>query len=67
MIGLAVPAYADDTDDAFLASLNSAGFTYSDAGQAIRAAHYVCRQPVMARPSRISHGDPKGEPRTECR
>lgn len=41
-IGMAVPAHADDTDDAFLASLNSAGFTYNDAGQAIQAAHYVC-------------------------
>ncbi|OBH26740.1 MULTISPECIES: DUF732 domain-containing protein [unclassified Mycobacterium] len=41
-IGLAVPAHADDTDDAFLASLNSAGFTYNDPGQVIQAAHYVC-------------------------
>lgn len=42
VIGLAVPAHADDTDDAFLASLNSAGFTYNDPDQAIKAAHYVC-------------------------
>ncbi len=42
MIGLAVPANADDTDGAFLAALDAAGFTYSDAGQAIQAAHYVC-------------------------
>lgn len=42
MIGLAVPAHADDTDDAFLASLNSAGFTYNDPAQVIQAAHYVC-------------------------
>lgn len=41
-IGLAVPAHADDTDDAFLASLNTAGFTYNDPGQVIQAAHYVC-------------------------
>ena len=41
-IGMAVPAHADDTDDAFLASLNSAGFTYNDPGQVIQAAHYVC-------------------------
>ncbi|OBG49580.1 hypothetical protein A9X03_27485 [Mycobacterium sp. E1715] len=42
MIGLAAPAYADDTDGAFLASLDAAGFTYTDPGQAIQAAHYVC-------------------------
>jgi Protein of unknown function (DUF732) len=42
VIALAVPAHADDTDDAFLASLNSAGFTYNDPGQVIQAAHYVC-------------------------
>ncbi|WP_231989161.1 DUF732 domain-containing protein [Mycobacterium sp. 852002-51613_SCH5001154] len=42
VIGLAVPAHADDTDDAFLASLNSAGFTYNDPAQVIQAAHYVC-------------------------
>lgn len=41
-IGLAVPAHADDTDDGFLASLDSAGFTYNDPGQVIQAAHYVC-------------------------
>ncbi|OBB85750.1 hypothetical protein A5760_07055 [Mycobacterium colombiense] len=42
VVGLAAPAHADDTDDAFLASLNSAGFTYNDPGQVIQAAHYVC-------------------------
>jgi len=42
VIGLAVPAHADDTDDAFLASLSSAGFTYNDPAQVIQAAHYVC-------------------------
>ena len=42
VVGLAVPAHADDTDDAFLASLNSAGFTYNDPAQVIQAAHYVC-------------------------
>ena len=42
VIGLAVPAHPDDTDDAFLASLNSAGFTYNDPAQVIQAAHYVC-------------------------
>jgi uncharacterized protein DUF732 len=42
VIGMAVPAHADDTDDAFIASLQQAGFTFTDAGQAIQAAHYVC-------------------------
>lgn len=41
-VGLAAPAHADDTDGAFLASLDAAGFTYTDPGQAIQAAHYVC-------------------------
>lgn len=43
IIGMAVPAHADDTDDAFIASLQAAGFSFSDAGQAITAAHYVCQ------------------------
>ncbi len=42
VIALAVPAHADDTDDAFLASLNSAGFTYNDPAQVIQSAHSVC-------------------------
>lgn len=42
MIGLAVPAHADETDDAFIASLQAAGFTFTDPGQAILAAKYVC-------------------------
>ncbi len=42
VIGMAASAHADDTDDAFLASLDKAGFTYSDPGQVITAAHYVC-------------------------
>lgn len=41
-IGMGMPARADTTDDAFIASLRAAGFTFSDAGQAITAAHYVC-------------------------
>ncbi len=42
IIGMGVPARADSTDDAFIASLQAAGFTFSDAGQTITAAHYVC-------------------------
>ncbi len=43
IIGMAMNAHADSTDDAFIASLQAAGFTFSDAGQAITAAHYVCQ------------------------
>ncbi len=43
MIGLAVPAHADDTDDAFLASLQAADFTFSDPDKAIQAANFVCK------------------------
>jgi hypothetical protein len=44
MIGLAVPARGDpDSDDgAFLASLQKAGITYQNAGQAIAAGKAVC-------------------------
>ena len=42
IIGMGLPARADSTDDAFIASLQAAGFTFSDAGQVITAAHYVC-------------------------
>jgi hypothetical protein len=42
VIVMGIPARADNTDDAFIASLQAAGFTFSDAGQAITAAHYVC-------------------------
>ena len=36
-IGLAVPARADGADDAFLASLQAAGITFSDPGKAVGA------------------------------
>jgi Protein of unknown function (DUF732) len=42
MVGLAVPAIADDTDDAFVASLDKAGITYSDASSAAKAGQWVC-------------------------
>ncbi|QUR67109.1 DUF732 domain-containing protein [Mycobacterium spongiae] len=42
MIGMAAPAYADSTDDAFLAALGQAGITYPDPGRAIGAAKWVC-------------------------
>ncbi|WP_231999611.1 DUF732 domain-containing protein [Mycobacterium sp. 1245852.3] len=43
VIGMAVPAHADDTDDAFVASLDSAGITYSDSDTVVGAGHWVCK------------------------
>lgn len=43
IIGMGIPARADSADDAFISSLQAAGFTFTDAGQAITAAHYVCK------------------------
>jgi len=42
VIGLAVPAHADSTDDSFIASLNAAGITYSDTDAAVGAGKWVC-------------------------
>ena|ERR1700742_1650859 len=38
----AAPAYADPSDDQFLAALTAAGVTYGDPGKAISAAKWVC-------------------------
>ena len=46
MIGMAVPAYADSTDDQFLAALGAAGITYPDADKAIAAGKSVCKMAV---------------------
>ncbi len=45
VIGLAVPvpAVADSTDDAFLASLQKAGITFRSPDQAIAAGRTVCQ------------------------
>ncbi len=43
VIGMAVPAHADSTDDAFLASVHAAGITYSDPDRAITAGRTVCK------------------------
>lgn len=64
MIGLAVPARADSTDDAFLASLHSAGLTYPDANRAIAAGKAVCQmvsqgQPMVDVVHRIQDLNPK--------
>ena len=42
MIGMAVPAYADSTDDQFLAALGPAGITSDDQGKEIAAGKSVC-------------------------
>jgi uncharacterized protein DUF732 len=42
IIGMALPARADSTDDAFIASLNAAGITYSDPDAAVGAGKWVC-------------------------
>ncbi|OBH61263.1 hypothetical protein A5685_25440 [Mycobacterium colombiense] len=45
-VGMAVPAHADDTDDAFIASLDKAGITYADPDTAVGAAKWVCKTVV---------------------
>lgn len=42
VIGLAVPAHADSSDDSFIASLKAAGITYSDSDAAVGAGKWVC-------------------------
>ena len=42
IIGMAMPAHADSTDDAFIASLQAAGITYSDPDKAVGAGKWVC-------------------------
>jgi hypothetical protein len=43
MIGVAVPAHADSTDDAFLATVKAAGITFPDPERAIGAGRWVCK------------------------
>jgi hypothetical protein len=43
MIGVAVPAYADSTDDQFLAALGVAGINYPDPDKAVAAGKSVCK------------------------
>jgi len=42
VIGMAAPAYADSTDDSFIASLKAAGITYTDQDAVIGAGKWVC-------------------------
>jgi hypothetical protein len=41
-VGLAAPAHADPSDDAFLAALSQAGISYHDPDHAIKAGQKVC-------------------------
>ena len=41
-VGVAAPASADQTDDAFVGALAKEGITISDPGTAIAMAHTVC-------------------------
>jgi uncharacterized protein DUF732 len=43
MLGTAVPARADGSDDAFLASLQAAGITYQDQDRVIAGGRSVCK------------------------
>jgi hypothetical protein len=43
VIGTAAPAYADASDDQFLAALQASGVTYKDPGKVIAAAKWVCQ------------------------
>ncbi|BBZ74599.1 DUF732 domain-containing protein [Mycobacterium paraseoulense] len=43
VVGLAGPARADGSDDAFLATVHAAGLTYSDPDQAITSGRSVCK------------------------
>ena len=43
MIGMAVPAYADSTDDQFLAALGPAGINFDDHDKAVAAGKSVCK------------------------
>ncbi|WP_369829594.1 DUF732 domain-containing protein [Mycobacterium sp. E787] len=43
LVGMAGPARADSSDDAFIASLHAAGITFPDPGPAIGAGRWVCQ------------------------
>lgn len=43
MIGMAAPAYADATDDQFLAAIHAAGINPPDSDKAVAAGKSVCK------------------------
>jgi Protein of unknown function (DUF732) len=42
LIGMALPAHADSTDDSFIAALKAAGITFTDPDKAVGAGKWVC-------------------------
>ena len=42
LVGMALPAHADSTDDSFIAALKAAGITFSDPDKALGAGKWVC-------------------------
>jgi Protein of unknown function (DUF732) len=50
MIGMAAPAYADATDDTFLATLHAAGITAPQPDKAIAAGKWVCNMVHLGDP-----------------
>src|SRR5580700_5802034 len=50
-VGLATPAYADTTDDAFLANLNTSGMNYGAPDRAIQVAKTVVRGTLNGNPN----------------
>jgi hypothetical protein len=50
-VGLAAPAYADATDDAFLANLNTSGMNFGPPERAIQVAKTVVCATLSANPN----------------
>ena len=50
MIGMAVPAHADPTDDSFLSTLHAAGMTAQNDDRAIYAGKWVCNMVQLGNP-----------------
>ncbi|OBA82662.1 hypothetical protein A9W99_11160 [Mycobacterium sp. 1164966.3] len=44
MLGVAAPAYADSTDDEFIATIQAAGISFPDPVQVIAAGKWVCEK-----------------------
>jgi Protein of unknown function (DUF732) len=44
MVGVAVPAHADSTDDEFIATIQAAGIGFPDPAQVIMAGKWVCEK-----------------------
>jgi len=44
MVGVAVPAYADSTDDEFIATIQAAGISFPDPARVITAGKWVCER-----------------------